>query len=412
MAAQTVPGCLADASTQALGDRPSSVRSIFAFPDPLEGCTRMGSPREHTLETLHAAATDIQASESVEAACERTVEAAADILDFELCSIMLYEDGWLVPVALSSEAPPDGARRMKADQGLAGKTYQTGESYIVNDVESDAEADPAKPSYRSGLSVPLGDVGIFQAAETEPDAFDESDVELAELLVAHTARTIDRTRFQQELEASQQVLERQNERLEKFASVVTHDLRSPLNVAAGRLELAREECESEHLDAVEQAHDRMQSLIDDLLTLAREGGEMDDLEAVELDALVRECWATMETADAAFEVVTDRGFRADRSQLKQLLENLLRNAIDHGGSDVAITIGACDDGFYVADDGPGIPDDARDSLFEWGYSTSATGTGFGLAIVQDIATAHGWTVTVTDSETGGARFEFTGVEPA
>lgn len=292
----------------------------------------MTSRRERTLETLHAAATDIQASDSVEAACERTVAAAEDILDFELCSIMLHEDGWLEPVALSREAPPDGARRMRADQGLAGKTYQTGESYTVDDVGADDVTDPAKPSYRSGLSVPIGDVGIFQAASTGPAAFDSSDVELAELLLAHTARTIDRTTFQRELESSQQALERQNERLEKFASVVSHDLRNPLNVATWRLELARTECDSEHLAAVEQAHDRMQSLIEDLLTIARKGGEVEAVEPVELGELVRESWATMETADATYEVESGCSILADRSQLKQLLENLLRNAVEHGST--------------------------------------------------------------------------------
>ncbi len=65
----------------------------------------------------------------------------------------------------------------------------------------------------------------------------------------------------------------------------------------------------------------------------------------------------------------------------------------------------------VEDDGPGIPEADRESVFEAGFSTANEGNGFGLAIVQQIAEAHGWTVTVSESEAGGARFEFTGIEP-
>ena len=100
---------------------------------------------------------------------------------------------------------------------------------------------------------------------------------------------------------------------------------------------------------------------------------------------------------------------ADRSRLKQLLENLFRNAVAHNGDDVHVTVGDTADGFYVADDGVGVPPDDRDRIFESGYTTDADGCGLGLPIVRDIADAHGWDVTVAESTAGGARFEFTGV---
>jgi signal transduction histidine kinase len=77
---------------------------------------------------------------------------------------------------------------------------------------------------------------------------------------------------------------------------------------------------------------------------------------------------------------------------------------------VTVTVGDLDGGFYVADDGPGIPPDERDDIFDAGYSTSVEGTGFGLNIVQRIADAHDWSVDVTESQSGGARFEITGVD--
>jgi PAS domain S-box-containing protein len=205
-------------------------------------------------------------------------------------------------------------------------------------------------------------------------------------------------------------LQRQNERLESFASVVSHDLRNPLNVAELRLELAREECDSEHLADVADALGRSQALIDDLLALAREGEPVSDVEPVDLADLVGDCWHNVETTAATVDAGTDRVMRADPNRLKQLLENLFANAVDHGGADVTVTVGDLADGFYVADDGPGVPPSEREQVFESGYSTADGDTGFGLAIVAEIAEAHGWSVAVTDSEDGGARFEITGVE--
>jgi signal transduction histidine kinase len=65
---------------------------------------------------------------------------------------------------------------------------------------------------------------------------------------------------------------------------------------------------------------------------------------------------------------------------------------------------------HVADTGPGIPESDREDVFEAGYSTTEGGTGFGLRIVKQVAEAHGWRVSVTESAEGGARFEVTDVE--
>jgi signal transduction histidine kinase len=121
-------------------------------------------------------------------------------------------------------------------------------------------------------------------------------------------------------------------------------------------------------------------------------------------------WQTVDTAQAALETDTTRAVEADRSRLQQLFENLYRNAIEHGGDDVTVSVGAMDDGFYVADTGSGIPESDREDVFEAGYSTNENGTGFGLRIVEQIADAHGWEVAITESEEGGARFEIASVE--
>jgi nitrogen-specific signal transduction histidine kinase len=212
-------------------------------------------------------------------------------------------------------------------------------------------------------------------------------------------------------------LERQNERLEQFASLVSHDLRNPLNVASGRFELLCEAVEvaadNEHVEAVERALNRMDDLIDQILTLAREGKPVEQWDAVLLSSVVRGCWEMVETKTAELRFDDDLTFKADSARLQRLLENLFRNALDHGGPDVTVTVGSLPDqpGFYVSDDGPGIPEDDRESAFKPGYTTREDGAGFGLAIVAEAVTAHGWEIQVTESDAGGARFEISGVEP-
>jgi PAS domain S-box-containing protein len=205
-------------------------------------------------------------------------------------------------------------------------------------------------------------------------------------------------------------LKRQNERLDEFASIVSHDLRNPLQVAEGYAEHARSTGEVEHVDAVVDALERMEDLIESVLTLARKGQDIEDPRPVALERAVSLAWDRAPTASATLDVCDPpETILSDETRLTELLGNLFRNAVEHAGSDVAVTVGSLEDGFYVADDGPGIPDGDRRRVFESGYST-ADGTGLGLAIVRRIAEAHGWDVTLTTSESGGARFEFHGVE--
>jgi PAS domain S-box-containing protein len=211
---------------------------------------------------------------------------------------------------------------------------------------------------------------------------------------------------------AEEVVKRRNEQLEEFADVISHDLRSPLNVAKSRLELAMADCHNPHLDHVVNAHERMGELIDDILTLARQGRSLDDIETVRLDQCATDSWAMTSSARASLTIETDMTVQGDRSRLRQLFGNLFRNSVEHGSEDVTVTVGQTDSGFYVADDGPGIPEADREDVFGYGYTTEPDGTGLGLPIVGEIVEAHGWSVTVSDSENGGTRFDILGVADA
>ena len=210
----------------------------------------------------------------------------------------------------------------------------------------------------------------------------------------------------EEREARKRELKRQNDRLDRFAGVVSHDLRNPLSIATGRLELARAECDSEHLDAIADAHDRIDSIIQGLLELARSGGTIDAAEPIALERAAERAWEMTGTGSCTLEIATDATIRGDEQLVIQLLENLFRNAVEHGGDAVTVEIGSLPDGFYVADDGVGFEPAERRQLQE--DETNSTGLGF--TIVHDIGDAHGWTIDLRDSESGGARIEITDVE--
>ncbi|RDZ45612.1 sensor histidine kinase [Haloferax sp. Atlit-10N] len=315
------------------------------------------------------------------------------------------------------------------------------------------------------------------------------------LLVGSAALAVGAVRWSTHRDARETDLRRRNDRLDQFASVITHDLRNPLNVAQMRLELARDGHGTEHLSTVADAHDRMEALIQDVLQLARAGESVGEVERVSLATVAADAVTNTSLGASGLTVEADAELLADRGRLTAVFENLFRNSVEHGSTGrregpgdtveqgstgsrissddavehgstgnrtvsgdaversstgnqtasdsvergaaggppspdeapnpgvrrpvpdatdggtpgVNVRVGPLDDGFFVEDDGPGIPPEERERIFESGYSTDSRGTGLGLAIVSGVADAHGWEVTATDGENGGARFEFRNV---
>jgi Amt family ammonium transporter len=219
-----------------------------------------------------------------------------------------------------------------------------------------------------------------------------------------------------EQKEDEQKLQRQNERLEKFASVISHDLRNPIGIAEGYLDLAEETGDEEDFQTVREALTRMDTMIDELLTMAEAKTVVEETEQIDLSVLASDAWQTAQTEGATLETTTEaeESIEGNRDLLLNVFENLFRNAVDHNDPPVTVRVGTLErskTGFYIEDDGNGIPEDERDSVFDHGHTTSDDGTGFGLYIVSELVTAHGWDIEVKASKDGGARFEIL-TEPA
>jgi len=329
------------------------------------------------------------------------------------------------------------------------KTIQQEELLSVQHAPSSGwEQDPAYERFELGsyigarIIVEGGLYGTFCFAshEVRDQSFDQDEEAFVELLTRWAGYELER--------------QRSRERIEQFAELVTHDLRNPLNAAQMNLVLIDRlldrdrtagggapdtpvgEADHQHdklsqfLDSTERALARMEDIITDTLALAH--GEQrlgpDDVAPIQLRTIVEASWEQAGSADATLQIehtpaasvgrpgeASDDAappgtFLAHEGRLRQLLENLIRNAVDHAGPDVTVTIGRTEDGFYVADDGPGIPPDEREQVFETSYSTREGGTGLGLAIARAVANAHGWSLSVSESAAGGARFDIAGVQ--
>ncbi|WP_254838651.1 hybrid sensor histidine kinase/response regulator [Natronomonas marina] len=377
-----------------------------------------------TLRQLqHRAQGVIRANDRTRVA-EIAVDVAKGTLDLPFAGVHFVDDEGAVlePVAVTDEGRDRAGEAPAYERTDPDRTidrvnwgvFESGDPAVVDDLREYEAVDETETPTRSGVILPLDDHGILFAASPEPNALTESDRHLADILATILTAVLDRAERERALHEQKRLLEDRTDRLDELVSVISHDLRSPLNVAKGRLDLARNDCESAHLEDAAGAVERSRAIVEDLLALAREGDRATETGAVSLAPLVEDCWQNVPTGRATLSVETDRTVEADRSRLRQLLENLVGNSVEHGsaGEDggVTVTVGAVEDGFFVADDGPGIPPDDRADVFESGYSTGEDGTGLGLSIVEQVAREHGWEVALTESDDGGVHFEFTGVE--
>ncbi|WP_424009366.1 PAS domain-containing sensor histidine kinase [Haloferax denitrificans] len=405
---------------------------------------------EAGLRSLQAVTQDFILTESVEEVAALAVEVVPELVPDADATVWLADDrGGLSPAASNAGQFDSGARIEASPSGFESEAVTRVDAEAVDDRLLSPDSDAA-----SVLRVPLGSHGLLVAST--PDAFLDVDEDLLELLGSTVTSALSGTVREQELRNREADLAAANERLDDFVSIVAHDLRNPLAIATGYLDLGMESGERAHLERAANAVDRMSELVEEVLDLARQRTPVVDATPVDLARVVDHAWRFVDTGDATLvreELFTVDG---DDGRLLRLFENLFRNAVEHGSTGnqtasgdaaehgsagsripsddavehgstsrrdtpddpaerdtppdepLTVRVGTLDDrtGFYVADNGVGIPENIRERVFDHGYTTTARGTGFGLAIVDDIADAHGWSVSLAESAEGGARFEF------
>ena len=235
--------------------------------------------------------------------------------------------------------------------------------------------------------------------------------------------------FQMELEKSKEQLakyaadlERSNESLKNFAYIVSHDLKSPLRAIHNLATWIQEDLgdkldgeNAENFEMLKSRVSRMNSLIEGILAYSRVGKVKMEWVPVDLNLIVGEV-VDLLAPPPAFEIIVQENLPtvlAESTRLQQVFQNLISNALKHHDKDagkIEVTCIQAGDHyrFCIADDGPGIPEDAMVQIFEIFMTTQGKGsTGIGLALVKKIVEELGGVIWVESEEGKGSKFFFT-----
>ncbi|MBX0295949.1 PAS domain-containing sensor histidine kinase [Haloarcula nitratireducens] len=356
--------------------------------------------RERLLATLHEGSRDLMRAETRTDVCQMTTELADDIAALPSVQVALYDGSTLRP----SKPTGSGGSTFDRYERWFWRSFETGDPQYVT-TESNGRTvrtDAADPSAIDAVVLPLGRHGALGMWPDDP--LDEFTLELANVLGATVEASLDRAQREQELREREAELERQNQRLEEFATMVSHDLRNPLQIAFGAADML--DAEDKHGERLYAALSQMNRLVDELLTLAREGEIAGERTPVEVASLAETAWNALDTGTATLELDDAGTVLADRDRLRELFENLFWVLLRQADG-LTLRVGRLDDGLYIEQAGGDGSTEADPSATrpldtdDW--------TQYGRYIVSTIAEAYGWTVTSADTDGRYTRFEIRGM---
>lgn len=286
------------------------------------------------------------------------------------------------------------------------------------------------PLLTSGGHV-LGTICVHGASPQDLDAEQKEIMDRLRRIAANKIEVHRRTRqlqdAREDLEEVAEELERSNEDLANFAHVVSHEFKDPIMQVVGNLDLlemtiedALDEEAREHLEEVKAGMKRLTRLIEDMLAYAKVGRGLDDVEPVDMQALLEDVEKELEPqiveSDATVQLEELPPVEADAAMIRRVFKNLLSNALKYRDEEpptVRIS-GEPEDGtarFIVEDNGIGIPEDDQDALFEpfqrGANAAGREGTGVGLALARRIVERHDGEMGVESTQGEGSTFWFT-----
>ncbi|MFO8109202.1 MAG: PAS domain S-box protein [Thermoplasmata archaeon] len=355
---------------------------------------------EETLKKLYDASSVVEGMDDIEELYDRAVEIAKIILNFDACSILLEEQGRLM-VKASTEKELLEKILVPLDRWIAGKVYLENQSKLIYDLREEDCAKPLDSRLKSGLYIPIGDVGVFQAHSYEKNCYDKKDLEIAELFVSHVKEAVNRIKTE--------------ERQSTLHSLLRHDIKNKAHIIQGYLELIGEyelSDEAERfIDKALKANRDSVNLIDKVGLLIKVNEETVDRVDIALE--IREAadsmskYAESKDMDILLDCSMDTCMVKAGPLVKEIFYNMIENAVRHSeGGTVKISLKKEDDKAIctIEDDGKGIPEDKRSSVFERGFTTGG-GTGLGLFLVKVLIEGYGGSIELLDSRRGGAKFD-------
>ncbi|WP_435360484.1 PAS domain-containing protein [Haloarchaeobius sp. DFWS5] len=370
---------------------------------------------QQTVGSLHEVTRWLFDADDAAEICSVAVHAAGEMLDLPISGVWLLDDerGVLDPMAATMDAHMElgGLPQFYEGEGLVWDVYRDGEPVYFDDLtERDDMYNPNSP-LKSEIIVPIGTHGAMMTGSTQPDAFDETDIELVSLLASNTEAALDRADREKLLQDRKQSLARQSERLRSVADILSDDLQAHLDTVASEFSDGDEEAE-----AVETLT-RAEELVDDVLEFARDQTSMGSRSSVDFESSLADALDASIAEDMTVYLEFEGKLRAERDRFVHMLETVFNDICGRAGDDCAtVRIGPVEDdetghptGFYILDDAEKIPETEFDRVFEPAATDSSESVGLGLAVAREIAEAHGWEVDVSTGQAGGTQFSITGM---
>jgi PAS domain S-box-containing protein len=372
---------------------------------------------DRVVTSLHEVTRWLLESDDPEEICAIAVHSGSDLLDLPISGIWLLEEeqGYLEPVAGTAGAHDEfgGLPRFNPGEGLVWDIFEAGGVELFDDLETvDGIYNPETP-LRSEIIAPIGTHGVLMTGSLEPHRFDESDVDLISTLVENTRAALDRADRERILRDRTDELERQTERLEAVADVLSNDLQRQLEAVADALEDDGAEAWEFPLaeDTVETTLDRAERLVDDVREFARNATAIGTRARLDLESAIDDAIGESRLEADALVVDAPATLRADPERFVHLLETAFDSAAARADGDVMIQIGLVgfenggSRGFFVLDDAAEIPPNAHERVLDPTADDDTAVDGLGLALVRAIAEAHDRKCTVTNGQNGGTRIE-------
>jgi K+-sensing histidine kinase KdpD len=327
--------------------------------------------------------------------------------------------------------------RQKIGQGIVGWVAEHGQPVLANDVT----LDPRYMSYQyhntnSELALPIlinnEVVGVLNVEDTKLHAFDETDVLVLETLCDQIGSAMRNAKLFDEIKKSNQRLLELDRLKTDFVGIVSHDFRTPLStiMLAAKSLLRKEETLKperlrEYLNIIVDQASKLSKLAEDTLSIAKiEAGQLNyQFRVVNVESIIQEAVSMVKISSRhqfRYQVDVNCSYvRGDQNKLRQVLQNLISNAVKYSpaGGNIEVIVGPHEHQpdevlFSVSDQGLGIPKEYMGKLFqkysrvETGEATKIKGTGLGLWICREIIKAHGGRIWVESEVGNGSVFKF------
>jgi signal transduction histidine kinase len=395
--------------------------------------------RVDVLETANRCARALGSSLELDEAFGAFIRELRGLVPFERTAIVLVEDETATTMATAGRGagevfPPGNADPI---EGSVLERVLDGRLVVRRDLEErefPADEHLLALGLRSELVAPLllgaRTIGMLSLSRDRVDAFSEDEVELVALLGRLVATAVQNIRAYEAERRRVEELARLSQLRADFVSLVSHELRSPMAAVIGaartlqdRWRMLSAPQRESFLALIGDETSRLAELVADVLDTSRiEAGTFSyRFEEVELGRVLEEAVETATLAQQEVPVVTSvhgrlPAIRGDRARLRQVLGNLIENAVKYSpeGGEVRVAASASNGAVRIAvrDSGPGIPRDQQARIFEkFGRvdvpGASKPGTGLGLFIARSIAEAHGGSIEVTSGSEPGSTFTLT-----